>query len=178
MPDKSNLSKERVLLSHSLRVQFIMVGSHDSRCVRQLVPWHPQSGSREMDTGAQLVLFMQSWIPALKRHHTHLEWVFLSWWAQSRSSLTNSPRDWFPWWLLCLTNLAIKINQHTYCEHGLAGMADANLATLTRHVRRRNQCAVVLRRRSESLEVWILWWDIKHFISFSQNRHPWRDKLF
>lgn len=110
--------------------------------------------------------------PSLEKAPHVFKWVFLSWLTQSRSSLTNNPSGLFPWWLLCLTNLAIKINQHTYCEHGLAGMAVANLPTLTRLVRRRNQCAVVLNLRSESLEVWILWWAIKHFISFSQNRHP------
>lgn len=97
-------------------------------------------------------LFMQSWIPTLKRHHTHSKWVFLSWLIQCRSSFTNSPRGLFPWWLLWLTNLAIKINQHTYYEHGLAGMAIANLATLTRHVRKRNQCVEAEVREPGSLD--------------------------
>lgn len=73
--------KERFIGDWSLCavcVQSIVVRRHGGGSVGQLVTWHPQSGSREMDDrcwrSACFLLFMQSWIPALKEQYTHSEW--------------------------------------------------------------------------------------------------------
>lgn len=49
---------ERLALAHSLRVQSIMAGSHDSRSLRQVLTLHPQPGNRETDAATQLTSFL------------------------------------------------------------------------------------------------------------------------